>query len=139
MKKMISLLLVGFLFSSCEEEEIGLGTGKFYVAGWEYSGPGVKIENEDCAAGNIVSVALEEKDIYLFVFNMPEAASGSFRVGSRSDGTCALKIGIKHGAKNYYSLSGTLTKTGARKYNYIITMYSDFSDDFYTSQGEGSY
>lgn len=139
MEKIISLLFVCILFSSCEEEDIGLGAGKFSIAGWEYSGPGVKIENEECATGNIVSVALEDEDIYLFISNMPESASGSFDVGVRSDAPCDLKIAIKDGAKNYYSLSGTLTKTGARKYNYIITMYSDFSDDFYTSQGEGSY
>jgi hypothetical protein len=86
-----------------------------------------------------------KKFVLVFLFavnNLPTANSGTFQFtdGYIGDSTCTLyAYNVYANGAEYYSKSGTLTKTGAKNFTFSCIVYDLTTNKTYSVSGSGSY
>ena len=125
------------------------GTGKFTFQGTIYGNEcigGVDNGSMNLIVG-IADTVINGQSTFGMT-NVPTATSGTYNFtdGYVSDSSSTLAgvvhIGYFNGynyGKEYYTKSGTLTKTGAKSFNFSCVVYDYYTNETYNVTGSGSY
>lgn len=111
----------------------GPGTGTFAVKGQTYTGNCIGTPNG--SGGTNVTIANTSEA--LVIYNMPSAASGSFTINPFTGSNTNLYILTSPGM--LASVSGTLSKTGAKSFTFTGQVKDISTNQTYNISGSGSY
>lgn len=119
----------------------GIATGTFVTLGVTYTGICVSGQASNCTTGILVTIAHSSGASFI-IDNMPQASSGTFTFSDFfTGGNCNLKaLNTLTGGIQYASVSGSITKTGAKSFTFSCNAKSTIlNSQPITITGNGSY
>lgn len=149
-KSLLLILVVAFL-GGCKKDsddgdggDIGSGKGTFTIKGASYSGICQSVPATSGVSGNIDVIIASQSGASFAIYNMPTSSSGSSNVANfdtdNADFTGKLyAISVVNQSASFYSLSGSVTKTGVKSYKFSVTMMDQTTNGQTTATGSGNY
>ncbi|MCO5936710.1 hypothetical protein NAF17_14295 [Mucilaginibacter sp. RB4R14] len=149
-KSLLLILVVAFL-GGCKKDsdggsggDMGSGKGTFTIKGNPYSGMCQSVPATSGVSGNIDVIIASQSGASFTIYNMPTSSSGSSNVSNFDTDNAGFTdklyaISIVNQSASFYSLSGSVTKTGVKSYKFSVTMMDQTTNGQTTATGSGNY